>query len=275
VIVTEFLSVIANYLKNDAGLTPAPKTVGSADPLTPAELPAIVLSVSQIQQLGNGLGERSQVITDGALPWKAAIDLANPTLPEEPSFRLLSPDRRELILTHGGLVRADGNQGPLAETDFSVSVAGASRKLVSGTPTTDQVRVDPQVGRLFFGSPLPATGSVVANYFLGQWEQRVSRMSGSLLALVRDTNPATVSDLSAAVVEALQVPRSKALEGLHGMQLITLGRIQPPDAAMANSRARELVLSFEFELQINRPESSGGIILRIPVEENLDAPTVA
>jgi hypothetical protein len=58
------------------------------------------------------------------------------------------------------------------------------------------------------------------------------------------------------------------------MTLVRLGSIQPPDSTLANSRARVALLTFEFELEINRPESSGGIILRIPVNDNIDAPNL-
>ena len=273
-VANEFLQVISEYLQGQAGLTPAPKTVGIADPVGAAELPAVVLSLNRVRPLGNGLGERSALITDGALPVKAAIDLANPILPEEPSFRLLNPDRTELVLPHGGLVKADGTQGPLAPADLSIKVGGVSRQVVTGTPSANQVRADPLVGRLFFGSALPNNGNVEADYFLGQWEQRTSRIAGTLRVDVRDPDLARVRDLSTAVVDALQPPRSTAIKGLHGMTLVRLGSIQPPDSTLANSRARVALLTFEFELEINRPESSGGIILRIPVNDNIDAPNL-
>jgi hypothetical protein len=269
VIATEFLRTITNYLRNDAGLSPSPAAIGIAEPVSTSELPAIVLEVAQIKQLGNGLGERSQLITDGALPWTATINLANPVLPEEPTFRLLSQNRLELVLPHGGLVRADGSQGPLSSADFSVTVAGIARPIVAANPTGNQVTVDPQTGHLVFATALPATGNVTANYFLGQWEERTSRISGLLRILILDGTPSIVGDLSDAVVEALQPPRSKAIAGLHGMSLVSLGSIQAPDAALANSRARIALFSFEYELKINRPDSSGGIILGVRVEGNM------
>jgi len=271
VVANEFLRVISDYLQAQAGLTPAPKTVGIADPVSAAEMPAVVLSLNRVRPMGNGLGERSKLITDGTLPVKATIDLTNPVLPEEPSFRLLNPDRTELVLPHGGLVRVDGSQGPLGSVDLSIRVGGVDRQVVTGSPGPTQVRADPLVGRLFFGSALPANGIVEANYFLGQWEQRTSRIAGTLRIAVRDTDLARVRDLSTAVVDALQPPRSAAIKGLHGMTLVMLGSIQPPDTALANSRARVALLSFEFELEINRPESSGGIIMRIPVKDNIGA----
>lgn len=270
---TEFLRIITDHLQNNAGLSPAPATVGISDPVAAAELPAIVLSLARIRQLGKGLGERSQLVT-GALSWTATIDLANPVLPEEPSFRLLSQDRKELVLPHGGLVRSDGSDGSLTATDVSINVNGTPRPLVASNPTGNQVVVDPLVGRLIFATALPPDGSLIANYFLGQWEQRVSRIAGLLRVTIRDTNPATVSDLSGAVANALQPPSALAIAGIQQMDLMKLGSIRAPEEALAKSRARDLLFSFEFERKINRPESSGGIIQRIPITANFDAPTI-
>jgi hypothetical protein len=134
-----------------------------------------------------------------------------------------------------------------------------------------EVTADPGIGRLVFGDPLPATGTVSATYFLGQWEQRTSRIAGLLRLTVRDSDAGVVAKLSDAVVDALQSPRSTLIGGLIGMDLAILGSLRPPDAALANSRARVAVLSFEFELEINRPESSGGIIRRINIAETIGA----
>lgn len=270
---TEFLRIITDHLQNNAGLSPAAATVGISDPVTAAELPAIVLSLARIRQLGKGLGERSQLVT-GALSWTATIDLANPVLPEEPSFRLLSQDRKELVLPHGGLVRSDGSDGSLTATDVSINVDGTPRPLVASNPTGNQVVVDPLVGRLIFATALPPGGSLNASYFLGQWEQRVSRIAGLLRVTVRDTNPATVSDLSGAVANALQPPSALAIADIKQMDLMKLGSIGAPEEGLAKSRARDLLFSFEFERKINRPESSGGIIQRIPITANFDAPTI-
>jgi len=273
-VANEFLRVISDYLQTQAALTPAPKTIGVADPVDVSEMPAIVLSLKRLRALGNGLGERSKLVTDSVLPWSATIDLANPFLPEEPTFKLLSEDSRELVLPHGGLVRASGIEGALGPADLKITVDGNTREVVTGTPTATQVKADPLVGRLFFGAPLPGNGIVKADYFLGQWEQRTSRVEGTLRVAVYHTDLATVRNLSAAVIDALQPPHSSNIKGLHGMSLEMLGTIQTPNSDLGNSRSRVAVLSFDYELEINRPESSGGIILRIPVKDNIDAPNL-
>ena len=263
-IATKFLSVIANYLANDARLDPVPATVGVTDPVTTTELPAVVLSMTNVRQLGNGLGERSNVITDGALPWTSTLDLAN--LPIEIATVLNDTGRRELVLPHGGLVRQDGFVGALTQADISVTVAGQARQLATANSTGSQFQVDRQIGRLIFANALPNTGIVSVNYFLGQWEERVSSIAGLLRLTVHATDAAIVGRLSDAAVSALEPPRSQGIAGLKGMHLVRLGSIRRPDETLAQSRARVALLSFEFELKINEPESSGGTILRIHVK---------
>src|SRR6185436_6871488 len=114
--------------------SPAPKLIGVVEPIDATELPALVVSIEQSQRLGNGLGERAVLVTQGALPWQAQINLANPVLPADPTFSLLSPDRLRLTLPHGGLVRVNGSSGSLGAADIQVLLNGAPRTLVSGPP---------------------------------------------------------------------------------------------------------------------------------------------
>lgn len=255
-------------------LADPPANLGCIEPAAANDLPAVVLSLERVQRLGAGLGERTSTITDGTLPWTATIDLANPVLPEEPSFQLLSANRLELILPHGGLVGADAGLHPLGPADLTVTVAGSPRTVVEGAPAPDQVRCDPLPGRLTFGSPLPATGKVVVSYFLGQWEQRVGRLSGALRLVVRtESGPATESlseRIILALEQAMQRGRSGALPGLHRLSIAELGAVGRPDPLLGNARSRALLFDFEFESIVNRPESSGGIIQRIPVTTSLN-----
>jgi hypothetical protein len=270
---TAFLGQLAAFLQA-AGLQPAPASIGASEPVAAAALPAIVLWLDEVRRLGGGLGERAALVTDGALPVTARIDLANPVLPEEPAFRLLSEDRLTLVLPHGGWVKADGLPGPLSSADLQVSVAGAARTVVNAAPAADQVRPDASIGTLLFGAPLPATGIVQATYVLGQWERRVVPIAGTLQIDVRATAAGDVEALSGAVIDALgggtALPR--------GLRKIALARLSSIGAAvpgtLADSRGRSLRYTFEYDHEINRPDSSGGVIRRIPITTRLLATTV-
>lgn len=269
---TAFLTAIADFLGTDARLGSA--KVGIVEPAAAGDLPAIVLSLEQVQRLGGGLGERSAMITDGALPWRATIDLANPVLPEEPSFNLLSLDRRQLILPHGGLRRADGSDGPLGAADLAVTVAGVPLTVVNAAPGPNEVRADALVGELTFGAALPLTGTVVAGYVLGQWERRVTNLAGTLRLDVRAASPTVVADLSAAAIDALLVAARTGMPGLGKISLSDLSSVGSVDTALAASRGRSARFSFEYEHEVNRPDSSGGVIRRIPITSRLEVVTV-
>lgn len=245
--------------------TPAPQLVGVVEPTETTELPAVVIAIEQNERLGNGLGERSALVTDGALAWKADINLANPVLPSDPSFVLLSPDRTRLTLPHGGLVRSDATTGALTASDIQVTVGGAPRTLVATAPAAGQFTADPLDGTLVFGQALPPTGIVSVNYFLGQWERRVVRSRGVLRLVVLASNASTVRDLSNTVVNALGEGGSFPLPGLSQFAIAEIGSVGVADPPLAASR-RTVRFRFEFEQEINVPESSGGLIRRIPID---------
>src|SRR5690349_649151 len=115
---TSFLSAVSAFLSGLTGISPKPK-VGTAEPVAVGDLPAVVLSLERSERPSVGLGDQGSVRT-GALAWSAKIDLASPFLPDDPghTFSLLSPDRKQLTLPHGGLVRQDGTSDtPLTGTD--------------------------------------------------------------------------------------------------------------------------------------------------------------
>jgi hypothetical protein len=268
---TFFLSRVATYLTG-VGLTPTPAQIGGAEPSQNNELPAIVLSLESTARVNPGLGERAQLITDGVLPWADTIDLANPVLAEDSSFKLLDPTRKQLILTHGGLVRQDGSDPgstPLAPADITVKVANGQRTVVSGVPGANEVRADGRIGLLTFGAALPATGVVQVDYFLGQWEQRLERIAGVLRIDVCTTNANDSLTLSNAVVDALLAPAAQTtVRRLISLAVASLSSIGLPETA-PKVRRRTARLTFTFEQEVNRPDSSGGIIARIPVTSQL------
>jgi hypothetical protein len=267
-----FLASVASFLSG-LPLSPAPKSVSVVEPAATGELPAVVLSLEQSARPRIGLGERGEVITGGALPWTSRIDLANPRLPEDPSFSLLSEDRTRLTLPHGGLVRANGGVGALGPADLTVTVDGAPRTVVAGPPGPGEVSADPTVGLLTFEAALPGTGLVEVSYFLGQWERRVERLTGVLRVDTCAGAAAAAVELSDAVVEALLGPGARsAVARLISLQLRSLGSVGVPEEAAPQARRRVARLGFEFERDVDRPESSGGVIRQIPVVANVGVP---
>lgn len=271
---TAFLAAVESFLAG-AGLAPAPATIGPFEPAAAGDLPAVILSLGEVRRLGAGLGERASMITDGALAVRATIDLADPVLPEEPTFRLLSDDRLTLILPHGGQVRMDGSTGPLGPQDIQVQVqvqvAVASLTVVAGTPQAGEVRPDPTAGTLRFGAPLPPGGSVTADYFLGQWERRVTPLAGRLRVDVLAADAAALRAISDDIVERLLAGAAdRSFRGLRGLALTDLDSIAGPDADRFGARARRLVFAFDYEHEVDRPDSSGGIIRRVPIVTDID-----
>ncbi len=265
---TGFLDAVVAYVTPRASSA----RVGIAEPVNALDLPAVVLSLDSVQRLGSGLGERSLLITNGALQWTSTIDLANPGLPEEPSFALFTSERpRELILPHGGLRQADGGEGPLGPADLTVLVNGVARTVVTGTPASaNEVRPDPAIGLLLFGSDLAATDVVVATYFIGQWERRVTQIGGVLRADVRAAAIGDVIAVSGAVFAALAEAAQPAIKGLRKISLTSLTSVGLPDPQRADSRGRTALYAFDYEHEVNRPDSSGGIIRRVDIDTVLN-----
>ena len=263
-----FLDRMSDYMAAPARLVPTPKLVGVAEPGDVAELPAVVLSLANLERLGSGLGERSVLMT-GALSWAALIDLTDPVLPGDPTFKLLSADRKTLLLPHGGLVRADGTTGAPGSPDIQVLVNGQGKTLVSGAPGANQFRADLVSGTLIFGTALPAAGEVAVSYFVGQWEQRSMRLQGDLHAQVFAADVTAATNLSDSLVTAIeQAPAHIA--GLAVASVSELGMVArtPQDAVAARQRLARF--HFQYELEINTPDSSGGVIREVPVTAILE-----
>jgi hypothetical protein len=266
---TALLDALAAFLATRTGL--AARRVGTALPAVAADLPAIALSLPEVRRTSPGLGERAAVITDGALPVRARIDLARPFLPGEPGFSLVSADRLRLVLPHGGQVKADATTGTLAAADLQVRVAGALRSVVNAAPGAAEVQPDPTTGTLRFGAPLPAIGELLADYFLGQWERRVTPLAGRLQVSVWASSAPQVQTLTVAVADALE-DAAALPHGLRKVALASLGAtgvLAPNEAGPANARQRQLVYGFEYDHEINRPDSSGGVIRQIPIRSRL------
>jgi hypothetical protein len=264
---TALLAAIQSFLAARLQ-SPTARTVGVVEPQSVDELPAVVLVLESSGRSGNGRGGRSALMT-GALDTTISVDLANPVLPDDPSFTLLDATRRNLILPHGGLVRRDGTAGALGGVDLTVAVAGAGMPVVSGTPAAGQVSADPATGTLTFGAPLPPAGTVAVGCFLGQWEQRVVRVKGVLRADICAADAATAVALADATVAALtSAVSTNAMPGLRRIELSSLGSVGASEQP-TGLRRRTARFSFDFESEDNRPDSSGGTITRIPINTRL------
>jgi hypothetical protein len=273
-----FLAAVRDALTS-APLVPAVPLghVGVAEPVAAADLPAVVLSLDTTSRVSVGLGERSELLT-GALATRTAVDLASPVLPGEPAFSLVDDTRTLLTLFHGGQVHADGSEAttPLDPADITVTLDGAPVTVVPGVPNAGQVRADPIAGQLRFGTPLPAAGTVVADYFLGQWERRVERAAGTLRVDACAATGAEAASLGDAVVSRLLEPGvvplgTLGLAGLSSVELLPARPDPPAAAAVVAHFRRRAAFAFDFQRLVDRADSSGGIIRRIPITARLEA----
>jgi hypothetical protein len=269
-----FLTAVQSFLASQT-FAPSATSIGLAEPADTPDLPAIVLSLEASTRRGTGLGERVATV-EGALSTEASIALAAPVLVSDPSFNLLSADRRTLTLPHGGQVRADGSTGALGSADLSVRVNDVVRPVVNVAPTGLELRCDPQLGQLVFATALPLTGQVRASYYLGRWERRVARLEGVLRLDVLAAAADDVAALSDAVLAALLAPEARTqLVRLLAIEITSLSSIGAPESVFAGARRRSARLAFRFEQIIDQPESSGGIIARIPLTTRLTSAALA
>jgi hypothetical protein len=252
--------------------------VGAVEPVVAGDLPALVLSLDASSRVRVGLGDRSELMT-GALPVFTVVDLANPALPGDPSFSMVDATRTVLTLLHGGQAHADGSDAvlPLDPADITVRLNGNPVTVVSGAPNAGEVQADPIAGQLHFGTALPNAGTVRADYFLGQWERRVERATGTLRVDACAATGAEAASLGESALTVLLAPdRSPLLAlGLTGLSSVVFRRARPdPPAApavVAHFR-RRATFAFDFQNVVDRAESSGGIIRRIPVTTRLESP---
>ena len=275
-----FLAAVRTYLTSRPFTPPvAANRIGAIEPVSSGDLPCIVLSLASSSRRRVGLGDRSELMT-GALPVDVEIDLADPTLPDDPTFTLIDDTRRAVTLPHGGLVRADGDEAvtPLTGADVTVLLNDAPLTVVPGVPAAGQVNVDPIAGLLVTGSALPPAGTLDISYFLGQWERRVERIAGELRLDACAATGAVAADLGAQSVERLLAPEApREIVQLSSIELVALGSVEqrlatpPPGGGGVTHFRRTAQFAFEFQHLIDRVESSGGVIRTIPVTTRLEA----
>lgn len=272
-----FLDAVTAYLAAQP-LTPAvaPARIGASAPFAAGDLPCVVLSLESTERRSVGLGDRGEVM-HGALPVSASIDLANPVLPGDPSFTLLDVTRRILVLPHGGQVRVDGTPGALGNADLTVRLGATTFLVVQGAPGAGEVHADETTGTLTFGTALPDVGTVQAQYFLGEWERRVERIAGVVRAEACAASAADAVSLGASVVRQLLAPAARdTIRLLLHLSVRTVAAAEhrpAPTGVVAAATAhfrRSATFAFEFQHLIDQPESSGGVIRRIPITTRLE-----
>lgn len=257
---------VANFLT--AELTPAPGMVGAGLPAAVNELPAITIFLDDVENTLTAIGARPAPTRRGALAVSRRFDLADTNLsfPDGETVDLLSADRATLHFPHGPVVGADGTEvATLTAADLTVTVDGTPLTVVTGDPTATEVGAQPLVGTITFGAALPATGELVVDFFLGEWEVETSRYQGELVVEVSaDDRPAT-NDLSLDVEEALRQAAAGAVPGLRWLRPISLGAIVPVDDP-PNSHRRGMHYRFDFELEEPILGTGGGRIDRVAVD---------
>lgn len=269
----DLLGAVATYL-GSGGLSPVPH-IGVAEPIEAADLPAVVLSLEASSRDSVNIGRAVGAIVSAppALPQSATIALDAPFLAGEPGFSLVSVDRFELVLPHGGLVRADGSPGAITGLDLVVTVGGVARPVVTGPPSALECSCDPVEGTLTFATALPPNGTVVLSYFLGRWEQQLTRLAGTLRVDVVGTPAATVASLSDQVIGLLIAPAArKAIRRLMAIEVTALSSVaaDPIDNARRHIAHRRIArFRFAYEHERNQPESSGRVIRSIPIDAAL------
>ncbi|MBI3349275.1 MAG: hypothetical protein HY020_18950 [Burkholderiales bacterium] len=257
----DVIDLFAGHL---AAELPAPQPRIGSD--AQATRPAVVLSIVGSQETPPGVGGAPRTLAHGALALTATIDLQSPVLvfPDE-TVSLLSNDRTSLQLPHAPLVNADGSSvTPLGAADLSVRLNGAPFTIVAIAPAGLQLWPDRVTGKLLFGSPLPAAGTLEAIYRVGEWAVETTRFAGGLSAAIRADTAADADALARQVAGALSRTRSRRMAGLMELGACGFGAI---DAAPPPTGGFVQILSWRFAVEREEPIviTGGGPIRRIDV----------
>lgn len=259
-------SAIADYLA--PRLNPPMLSIGGGLPRLAAEVPAIAMSMEDVTETGAGLGADATSVMQGALSITSSIDLADPVLrfPHE-TVDLVSGDRMSLTVPHGPLVNANGGpDGPLAAEDIAVEIDGAPLTLAAASPAAGEFAIDRNSGLIVVADPLPAAGEFKAGYFVGRWEVKTVRLSGTLhLDLFIRTN-ASVEDLTGQLFGLFA---NHAVPGLKKINVTAMTTIDVPERPTGNTRTRRISFDFNFEHATPRIPTGGGVISTVDFTSQL------
>ncbi len=256
----------------ESAVSPAPALVGGAYPTVAGDLPAVVVSFTGVQQRLRGIGRLPAPSEIGALQVTTTVDLAHPvaTFPDA-VVPLLSNDRLTLTLPQGPLVAADGTTMTFGGGDLRVTLGATTFNVVSAAPGAADVQPDPNLGVLHFGAALPASGTLSAVYFVGEWEVRTERYQGVLLLEAFAADAAGVDALSRSVETALLDPTGTPLAGLNEIDPTSWQAIDEAGPNRAHARGRALGFAFDYELVAPHLGAGGGLISTVSVTSTFGA----
>lgn len=267
------VSALATHLGADLASPPA--LIGGGLPGDTGELPAVTISVSDVANQLTAIGARPAPTRRGALAVSQSFDLADPSVsfPDGEVVDLLSPDRTSLHFPYGPVVGVDGTEGlTLAPDDLTVIVAGTPLTVVADNPGAGEVSAQPLTGELNFGTALPATGTLVVSFFVGEWEVETARYQGDLVVEVSAAALTATNQLSVDVEASLGRAAAGSVPGLRSLRPLGLGPIAPVEVPI-DSRRRALQYRFDFELEEPVLGSGGGLVGLVAVDSSFGGET--
>lgn len=234
-----------------------------AQPTDAGDLPVVVVSVEHAERPQIGIGAIPDGPRRGALPIDHRIDLAAAVLVSGgESIDLIDPARTTLIVPNGPLVTAAGSEGPpFGDGDVAVSGPGAPWQLTNGTPNGREFRLDATLGRIEFGEPLEAVGTLTVSTHIGVWEVTTTRYRGTLVVQVASAAADAASAARAAGRALEQLPT-----GFKSLTPVSWGSAEPFVVAGATHQTRRLTFDFVYDRVEPIVPTSGGVIGSVAVD---------
>jgi hypothetical protein len=262
----DFVNSLVSFLESRVTISLA--LAGVIKPNTVTELPAVTLSLSELQCSKVGVGGNPGNLETGSMQIALTVDLANPVVifPDNEAVNLLSADRMSLQVPHQPLVDRNGSRPDFFEPeDLTVTLDGTGVSVVQTQPVDGQCRLNAINGILEFGAALSGTGTLVILYRIGQWETEITRCSGLLQVDVFANGAANTEQLSNEVLLALSGKSQNIMQGLARLSPVTWGAIEKPVAPKGETRLRTLGYSFTLDHEQPVISTGGGPIQIIDV----------
>ncbi len=265
-----FINKLSVFL--DDHITTSSPEVGAARPSAEAEVPAVTLSMTELICTTVGVGGNPSNLVHGSMPLSLSLDLKNPvmTFPDSETVNLLSEDRKGLQIPHQPLVDINGSSPEyLHQNDISVNIDSDNVPVTQTIPGPGQCRLNGTTGILEFGTALGATGSLLVQYRIGQWEAETTRCTGLLQVDIFEIGKTKTADLSDGVAIALSQKPQDIMGGLTKLSPVTWGAIERPATPIGNTMLRTLSYSFIFDHEQPVLSTGGGPIRVIDVRSEM------